>query len=112
VRMIGDPTFQMTFLMIGLWWPNQTKLMTPEGLESWIIPRESPTVGVHPDGYYQLVDEYHRNHTIPRICPPGFPEAFDILTASLDNLWNGTQTAAEALRDAVPAANEVLAAEA
>lgn len=110
VRMTGDPFYQRIFLEMGLWWPNQTALMTPEGLESWVIPRESPTQGVHPDGYYELVDKYVRDHTDSWICPPGFSEAHDILMAGLDNLWNGTQTAQEAVADAVPAANEVLAA--
>jgi len=109
VRMTGDPVYQSTFLKIGLWWPNQTSLMTPEGLNSWIDERKSPTEGVHPPGYYELVDKYVRNHTDSWICPPDFPEAQQIITSSLEGLWNGNKTAQEAVQDAVPAANEVLA---
>lgn len=108
VRMTGDPIYQSTFLKIGLWWPNQTALMTPEGLESWISERKSPTEGVHPPGYYDLVDKYVRNHTDAWICPPNFPEADQIIRSSLEGLWNGNQTAEEAVKDAVPRANEIL----
>jgi multiple sugar transport system substrate-binding protein len=108
VRMTGDPIYQSTFLKIGLWWPNQTALMTPEGLESWISERKSPTEGVHPPGYYDLVDKYVRNHTDSWICPPNFPEADQIIRSSLEGLWNGNQTAEEAVKDAVPRANEIL----
>lgn len=109
VRMTASPVYQSTFLKIGLWWPNQTQLMTPEGLESWISERKSPTEGVHPPGYYDLVDKYVRNHTVAWLCPPGFAEAKQIIFSALESVWNGTQTAQEAMSGAIDAANEVLA---
>ena len=109
VRMTGDPFYQSTFLKIGLWWPNQTALMTPEGLDSWITERMSPTEGVHPSGYHILVDKYVRNHTDTWRCPPDFPEADQIIDAGLEEVWGGTKTASEAMQVAVPAANAILA---
>ncbi|MFN8488041.1 MAG: extracellular solute-binding protein [Caldilineaceae bacterium] len=109
VRMTADPVYQSTFLKIGLWWPNQTALMTPDGLKSWINERKSPTEGVHPPGYYDLVDKYVRNHTEAWLCPPGFAEAKQIVVSALESVWNGTQTAQQAMEGSIDKANAVLA---
>ncbi len=108
VRMTGDPTYQSTFLKIGLWWPNQTALMKPEGLKSWIIDRKSGTEGIHPPGYYELVDKFVRNNTKAMVCPPGFPEADKIVSSGLESVWNGTTTAQEAVKGFIGKANDVL----
>ncbi len=111
VRMTGSPVYQSIFLKMGLWWPNQTSLMTPEGLKGWINERKAPGEGVHPAGYYDLVDKYQRNHTKSWVCPPGYQEAAQIMGAGLENVWNGTQTAEQAIKGAIGQANEVLAKE-
>ena len=109
VRMTANPIYQSTFLKIGLWWPNQTALMTPEGLESWISERKSPTEGIHPAGYYDLVDKYVRNHTQAWLCPAGFAEAKQVIFSALESVWNGTKTAEEAMAGSIDNANEILA---
>jgi multiple sugar transport system substrate-binding protein len=109
VRMTADPEYQSTFLKMGLWWPNQTALMTPEGLDGWITERKGPGDGVHPDGYKTLVDKFVRNNTKSIVCPPGYPEASQMMDSALENLWNGTQTAQQAVDSFIGKANEVLA---
>ena len=110
VRMTGDPEYQSIFLKMGLWWPNQTALMTAEGLNSWISERKGPEDGVHPAGYYDLVDKFQRSHTEAWVCPPGFPEASQIVYSGLESVWNGTQTAQAAIESFIDDANGVLAA--
>ena len=108
VRMTGDPVYQSTFLKIGLWWPNQTALMTPEGLNTWITERKAPGDGVHPSGYFDLVNKYVRNNTEAMICPPGYPEANAIINSGLESVWNGTKTAQQAITEFIGKANEIL----
>jgi len=110
VRMTGDPAYQSIFLKMGLWWPNQTALMTPEGLDTWITERTAPGVGVHPPGYKILVDKFVRNNTKAWICPAGFSESSAMVNSGLESLWNGTQTAQQAVDGFIGKANDVLAA--
>jgi multiple sugar transport system substrate-binding protein len=109
VRMTADPDYQSTFLKIGLWWPNQTALMTPEGLTTWITERKAPGEGIHPKGYFDLVDKYLRKHTDAWSCPPGYSEALGVIYAGLDNIWNGSKTAELAITEMIGKANEALA---
>lgn len=108
VRMTGDPVYQSTFLKIGLWWPNQTALMTPEGLKTWISERKAPGDGVHPSGYYDLVNKYVRNNTEAMNCPPGYPEANAVINSALESVWNGQKTAQQAITESIGKANKIL----
>jgi len=108
VRMTADPVYQSTFLKIGLWWPNQTSLLTPEGLKSWISERKSPTEGIHPAGYIDLITKFLPNYTKTWLCPPGFGEAELLINSSLESLWNGTATAQQAVESCISKANAIL----
>ena len=110
VRMTGDPDYQSIFLKMGLWWPNQTSLMTSAGLDSWITERTAPGKGIHPPGYKTLVDKFVRNNTKAWICPPGFQESSAVVTSGLESVWNGTETAQSAVAGFIGKANDVLAA--
>ena len=108
VRMTGNPEYQSIFLKMGLWWPNQTSLMTPEGVKSWITDRKAPGEGVHPIGYYELVDKFQRNHTKSWVCPPGFAEASQVVNSGMETVWNGSKTAEQAIMGFIGEANEIL----
>ena len=52
VRFLATPFYQEHFCKIGLWIPNQTAMLTEEGLKGWI--RE----GIHPSNYSQFATDY------------------------------------------------------
>jgi multiple sugar transport system substrate-binding protein len=111
VSFLATEYYQLQFLKIGLWLPSQTALMTPEGREKWMTLRTSPTEGVHPEGYEQIVTEFVPKYGHVNYMPPGWAKADAIITPALDAVWVGDQTAEEAMVAAVPEANALLEAE-
>ncbi len=109
-RFLATEYYQLQFCKSGLWLPSQTALMTPEGIKKWITVRNGPGDGVHPAGYEQIITKFAAKYGKVLYLPPGYPEASQIITPALDKVWVGDATAADALKDAVPAANKVLAA--
>jgi len=99
LRFLASPWYEAQFNRIGLWLPNQTSLLTEEGLKSWI------TEGVHPPGFELLVTKYvpRFGHFVP--MPVGMQEVTNILGAAFDSVWAGDATAEEAMAKAVPEAN-------
>jgi multiple sugar transport system substrate-binding protein len=111
MSFLATEFYQLQFLKIGLWLPSQTALMTPEGMKKWYTPRTSPTEGVHPEGYDLIVTQYVPKYGHVFYFPPGWSKADAIITPALDSVWNGDQTAEEAMTAAVPEANAILEAE-
>jgi len=104
VRFLATPFYQEHFAKIGLWTPNQSAMLTEEGLEGWI------TEGIHPDNYSQWATDYLPSHGVAVSLPPGWIEANnDYLQPAIDAIANGEQ-AVDVFPDAVANANEVLIA--
>lgn len=103
VRFLSTPYYQTQFCKIGLWLPSQKALMTDEGLKSWI------TEGVHPEGYVDIPTKFLPNNGRVIYQPPGWNEAAQIINPALDKVWIGDATAEQAMAEAVPAANKILA---
>jgi multiple sugar transport system substrate-binding protein len=112
VRFLATDYYQGLFLKIGLWLPSQTHFMTEEGLKTWMTERTAPGVGVHPKGYDQIVTQYVPKYGKVLYMPPGYPKADSIITPALDAIWIGDKTAAAAMAEAVPEANDILKQEA
>ncbi len=108
LSFLATEFYQLIFLRMGLWLPNQTALMTEEGMKKWYTERKSATEGVHPPGYDQIVTEYVPKYGHVFYWPPGFPEANAILTPQIDAMWIGSVTVEEAMNKAVPECNEIL----
>ncbi len=106
VRFLSTPFYQTQFCKIGLWLPSQTALMTEEGLKSWITP------GVHPEGYIDIVTKYVPKYGKVLYMPPGYPKVDKVLAPAFDKIRNGDATAADAMKEAVPEGNKILAEEA
>jgi multiple sugar transport system substrate-binding protein len=104
VRFLATPFYQQHFAKIGLWIPNQSAMLTEEGLAGWI------TEGIHPDNYKEFPIDYLPAHGVAVRMPTGWIEAQnDYITPAFDALAAGTP-AADVFPDAVAAANDVLAA--
>ncbi|MBI3957204.1 MAG: extracellular solute-binding protein [Chloroflexi bacterium] len=102
VRFLSTPFYQTQFCKIGLWLPSQTALMTQEGLGKWI------TEGVHPTGYDLIATEFLPRFGHVLYQPVGWAEASGIINPALDAVWVGDKSAADAMAEAVPQANEIL----
>jgi len=112
VRFLATEYYQLQFLKMGLWLPSQTGLMTEDGLKKWMTERKSATEGVHPPGYNLIATQYVPKCGNILYQPAGYPKASAIITPAFDAIWTGDKTAAQAMAEAVPAANAVLQQEA
>ncbi len=102
VRFLATPFYQEHFAKIGLWIPNQSAMLTEEGLKGWV------TEGIHPANYSQFATDYLPNHGVAAHLPPGWIEANnDYMTPAFEALTNG-EPAEAVFPDAVRQANEVL----
>jgi multiple sugar transport system substrate-binding protein len=90
---LSSDEYQLGLIKVGLWLPSHTSLLTPEGIASWL------TEGVHPPGYELIVTEYAAKYGHNLFYPAGYAEANSLITAALDPVWIGEQTAQEALVD-------------
>ncbi len=52
---------------------------------------------MHPEGYDLIVTDYVKNYGHNLFYPAGYAEANALITAALDPVWIGDQTAEEAL---------------
>jgi multiple sugar transport system substrate-binding protein len=110
IRFLATEYYQLQFLKMGLWLPSQTALMTTEGMKKWFTERKGPGNGVHPAGYEKIVTEYVPKYGKVMYMPPGYNEAIALVQPGLDAIFNGNQTAEEAMKSLVPDANAVLEA--
>ncbi len=102
LRFLATPFYQEHFAKIGLWIPNQTSMLSEEGLKGWV--RE----GIHPENYSQFATDYLPKHGVAGYLPPGWIEARnDFIVPAFEALTNGEQ-AADVFPNAVRQANEVL----
>jgi len=102
VRFLATPFYQQHFAKIGLWIPNQTAMLTEEGLAGWI------TEGIHPANYSQFATDYLPKHGVAVRLPNGWIEASnDYIQPAFDALAAG-EAAADVFPAAVAAANDVL----
>jgi multiple sugar transport system substrate-binding protein len=88
---LSSDEYQLGLIRAGLWLPSHTSLLSEEGIATWM------TEGVHPEGYDLIVSDYLLNYGHNLFYPAGYLEANDLLTAALDPVWIGQQTAQEAL---------------
>lgn len=103
LRFLNTPFYQTHFCKIGLWVPNQTAMLTPDGLKTWI------TKGIHPDNYADFVTTYLPKHGVVPNFPPGWLDASTkFIYPALTDIGNGTPVE-KAIVPAVKSANEVLA---
>jgi len=102
LSFLARPFYQTHFCKLGLWIPNQTAMLTEEGLDGWI------TEGVHPPNYRKFVSEYVPRYMSPTIVPAGFPQAEAIFLPALQRVMNGEGPAADLIPPAVAEANEIL----
>ncbi|HLV35693.1 MAG TPA: sugar ABC transporter substrate-binding protein [Spirillospora sp.] len=104
IRFLATPFYQTHFAKIGLWLPNQTAMLTEEGLKTWL------TEGIHPDNYAELVTDYLPKYGFSLRQPPGMIEAnANYMNAAYEALANG-EPIEETFVPAVRQANEVLRA--
>lgn len=106
LRFLASPWYETQFNRIGLWLPNQTSLLTEEGLKSWI------TEGIHPPGYELLVTKFVPQYGRFVPMPVGMQKVTNILDTVLAGVWIGDTTAEEALTQAVADANAAFQEEA
>ena len=93
LQFLSSNDYQLGLCQAGLWLPSHTSLLTPDGLTQWLTP------DVHPEGYGQLVSDYVLNYGQALFYPVGFSETDKLLTAALDKVWVGDQTAQQAIVD-------------
>ncbi len=105
LRFLATPFYQTHFCKLGLWVPNQTAMLTPEGMDEWI------TEGIHPANYRKFVSEYIPKHMSPTLVPAGYPRAQAIFYPAIERVMNGEGPAAELIPPAVAEANAILLAE-
>ena len=104
IRFLATPFYQQHFAKIGLWLPNQTAMLTEEGLKGWI------TEGIHPDNYTDLVTSYLPNHGVAMRLPVGLTEAeANFLNPAWEALAAG-EPVEETFVTAVQQANDVISA--
>lgn len=104
IRFLATPFYQTHFAEIGLWIPNQTAMLTEEGLATWI------TEGIHPENYSQFATDYLPAHGVAGRIPSGYIEASSsFIQPAFDALAAGTP-ASEVFPDAVQQANAILLA--
>jgi ABC-type glycerol-3-phosphate transport system substrate-binding protein len=104
IRFLATPFYQQHFAKIGLWLPNQSAMLTEEGLTGWI------TEGIHPDNYSELVTDYLPKYGFSLRQPPGMIEAnSNFMNAAYEALANGAPVE-ETFVPAVQQANDVLRA--
>jgi multiple sugar transport system substrate-binding protein len=95
LSFLASDDYQLGLCQAGLWLPSHPSLLTADGLAKWITP------GVHPEGYQQLVTDYLLKSSKNYFYPAGFDEADTLITAALDPVWIGDQTAEQALTSGV-----------
>jgi multiple sugar transport system substrate-binding protein len=105
LSFLARPFYQTHFCKLGLWIPNQTAMLTEEGLDEWI------TEGIHPDGYRAFVSDYVPQYMSPTSVPAGYPRAEALFVPAVQQVLAGTALAADVMPDVIAQANEILQAE-
>jgi multiple sugar transport system substrate-binding protein len=104
VRFLATPFYQAHFAKIGLWIPNQSAMLTEEGLSTWV------TEGIHPENYSQFATDYLPAHGVAVRIPAGYIEADStFITPAFEALAAG-EAAADIFPDAIAGANGILQA--
>lgn len=102
LRFLATPYYQTSFAKIGLWIPNQSAMLTEDGLSTWI------TEGIHPDNYVDFVTDYLPKHGFALRFPSGMIEAAaNFIDPAFEALGNG-EPVESVFPSAVQQANEVL----
>jgi multiple sugar transport system substrate-binding protein len=103
VRFLATPFYESQFCKMGLWLPNQTSMMTEEGLKTWMDPQ------VHPKGYEMIVKDYMNKDAKTFLYPLHWNEAYnDLIKPGLDAVWNGDKKAKDVFTEVTPQANAVI----
>ena len=102
LRFISSDEYQRDLVAAGLWLPSHTSLMTEEGINSWWNP------AVHPPEYVGVGLDYMDKYGITVVMPPGATKGIQAFEQALDPVWLGRETAADAMKKALPQMNEAL----
>jgi multiple sugar transport system substrate-binding protein len=105
LSFLARPFYQTHFCKLGLWIPNQTAMLTEEGLDGWI------TEGIHPPNYRQFVSEYIPQYISPTIVPAGYPRAEALFVPAVEQVMAGTAQATDVMPGVIAEANEILQAD-
>jgi multiple sugar transport system substrate-binding protein len=103
VRTIMAEKYQLTGVTTGQYGPLHGTAVTREGVKRWLNP------AVYPEGYEQLYLEFQPRYgrLVPHVVP-GYNEGWPVVDAALADVWAGKRSARDALREAVPRANQLL----
>jgi ABC-type glycerol-3-phosphate transport system substrate-binding protein len=103
VRFLATPFYEGQFCKMGLWLPNQTAMMTEEGMKTWMDPQ------VHPQGYEMIVKDYMNKDGKTFLYPLHWNEAYnDLIKPGLDAVFNGDKKAQDVFTEITPQANAVI----
>lgn len=102
---LNSDDYQVGLVKAGLWGVSHQTLLTPEGVERWWDP------AVHPENWLPLENDYKFNygHVLPNVL--GTLRTGTMLTQGLAEVWIGTRTAEEVLKELNPQLNQTLADE-
>jgi multiple sugar transport system substrate-binding protein len=103
LRFLASPYYETYFNRIGLWLPNQSWLLTEEGLGTWLDEE------IHPAGFEALATEFFPGNGRFVPMPPGMQKVTNIIDTAYQAVWVGDRTAEEAMAQAVLDANEAFA---
>jgi multiple sugar transport system substrate-binding protein len=81
VRFLATPFYQQHFAKIGLWIPNQSSMLTEEGLKGWI------TEGIHPENYSQFATDYLTAHGVAVRLPGVISKPAMTTSRQLSSRW-------------------------
>ncbi|HEX2035866.1 MAG TPA: extracellular solute-binding protein [Chloroflexota bacterium] len=103
VRTIMAEKYQLEGAATGQYGPLHGTAVTPEGLKRWLNPN------VYPEGYEQLYLKFQPKygHLVPHAVP-GYNLGWPVVNQALQEVFAGQRQAREALREAVPRANQLL----
>jgi multiple sugar transport system substrate-binding protein len=104
-RYLNLDAYQSGLVRSGLWGVSHTTLLTPEGIDLWWDE------AVHPENWLPLENDYKFNygHVVPNVL--GTLRTGVMLTNGLAEVWIGTRTAEDVLKELNPQLNATLAEE-
>ncbi len=105
LRFLATPFYQTQFCRMGLWMPNQTALLTEEGLATWLNDE------VHTPNFRQFATEYVPAYMRPIVLVAGWPKASAFVMPAVESVMNGNARAEDALPDAVAQGNALITEE-
>ena len=107
VKQFYDPEKNLLFIQTGIWMPIRLSwYQNEQHIRTWADHPNRPPV----EEYKEAVINYTLNNLVqtPYFYFPGWSEFNDLLNPAMDPVWQGTQTARQALDAVYPALKEVV----